>query len=373
MRSLASYLQKQTKAVEVSADVRTIALFFYSIVTLGLVMVLWHVGATREAATPLLWALGTLVFGAAIGFLFGIPKIVQGNRQTGPNDEGAQTEAYRQQVNTNLTEISDWLTKIIVGLSLINLRTLPPYVVNAADVLAFSVNPNDVKVERSFALGILVCFSVLGFLFGYLSTRLFLAGAFWRADTESILTTQAQLSVQVASLQSSQNLLKVLSPAAKPESWTSPATEPGPFDEHLIQMANAYMAISAPDWGERVRLKDQAANEMGKYVISMGISRDLLVQEVLEHPNEGLIIALATVINYLPSQGDCSRLLSVAEKAARKHVQYRIVLAFGNLFRQQLIAPSERDSVKGVLSLYAKDADSSLSRLITDTMSYMRA
>src|SRR6266850_7688731 len=76
-------------------------------------------------------AIGLLVAGAAlaagilIGFLFGIPRTLQ---REGPKDTAngnAPGEAYG--VNTNLEQISDWLTKIIVGVGLVQLGRVPEY------------------------------------------------------------------------------------------------------------------------------------------------------------------------------------------------------------------------------------------------------
>jgi hypothetical protein len=160
----------------------------------ALVVVFSHVWSRAAITTGLLWALACLTFGIAIGFLFGIPKVLQketaalGKPAEGSQDESSgetlprSSEVYRQRVNTNLTEISDWLTKIIVGLGLVNLHKLPPEVSRLANMLAFGLNPAEHSREKAFAVGLIVCFSILGFLFGYLYTRLFLAGAFARAD-----------------------------------------------------------------------------------------------------------------------------------------------------------------------------------------------
>ncbi len=64
-----------------------------------------------------LWALAYCAAGFLVGFLFGIPRVLQGEDVL----PGQQPE-YRQRVNTNLEQISDWLTKIIVGLGLVELR-----------------------------------------------------------------------------------------------------------------------------------------------------------------------------------------------------------------------------------------------------------
>ncbi len=65
-------------------------------------------------------------FAAALlfGFLFGIPKSVSESAASG-NKVAAETQLA---VNTNLEQISDWLTKIIVGVGLVELKVLPSYV-----------------------------------------------------------------------------------------------------------------------------------------------------------------------------------------------------------------------------------------------------
>ena len=88
---------------------------------LGVIIVLLFGANPAGNATIFIWILACLLVGMFIGFLFGIPKIVQDNS---PSVEKIGEPAYRQQVNSNLTEISDWLTKIIVGLGLVNLTKI---------------------------------------------------------------------------------------------------------------------------------------------------------------------------------------------------------------------------------------------------------
>jgi len=128
------------------------------------------------------WALAYFAIWFLIGFLFGIPRVLQGedNRQA----------KYAQRVNTNLEQISDWLTKIIVGLGLVQLQTVPEHLAKAATWMAQSFAPSAASTATvpsdaiSFAGAFIIFFSVLGFFSGYLSTRLFLALAFFRADLE---------------------------------------------------------------------------------------------------------------------------------------------------------------------------------------------
>jgi hypothetical protein len=71
------------------------------------------------------------------------------------------------EVNTNLEQISDWLTKILVGVGLVELGQIAA---KGAELVAF-VAPS-LDGNKSAALGLLIFFSVAGFLLGYLATRL---------------------------------------------------------------------------------------------------------------------------------------------------------------------------------------------------------
>src|SRR5688500_2738159 len=61
--------------------------------------------------------------GGLIGFLFGIPKLLQ-NTALVPEEVSKKTVIVH---NDNLVQISDWLTKIIVGVGLTQLTNIPHY------------------------------------------------------------------------------------------------------------------------------------------------------------------------------------------------------------------------------------------------------
>lgn len=77
-------------------------------------------------------------------------------------------------VNTNLEQISDWLTKIIVGVALVEIKTLIEQMEKAA---AFMANSLGGATATSFCFAIMLYFLVSGLLGSYLLTRLFLQGA----------------------------------------------------------------------------------------------------------------------------------------------------------------------------------------------------
>jgi|GEM_PF-2204821 len=140
-------------------------------------------------ATGILVAGASFVIGGFLGFLFGIPRTLQSDRPlvSPTHINGASQEAsdhsntsLEYRANTNLEQISDWLTKILVGVGLTQIGHLPA----ALQTLGSSLAPGlgNAKDSPSFAVVILLYFLVGGFLPGYLLTRLLLPGAFRQAD-----------------------------------------------------------------------------------------------------------------------------------------------------------------------------------------------
>jgi hypothetical protein len=149
--------------------------------------------ALRAAALriAILWAAACFMGGFLAGFLFGVPKVGpeggSAHNAANPSPAGAASNAagYSQRPNTNLEQISDWLTKIIVGLGLVELKQVPEHLGKAARWVAESLTvsvPGSAVI--SFAGSLILYFTILGFLAGYLLTLLFLAGAFSRAGRQ---------------------------------------------------------------------------------------------------------------------------------------------------------------------------------------------
>ncbi|MEW4452104.1 hypothetical protein AB1L30_05400 [Bremerella sp. JC817] len=138
---------------------------------------------TFFVASSLIWAFAAQMSGMLLGFLFGIPKVQQG---ASPEDG-----RYQQQVNTNLEQVSDWVTKIIVGISLVQLQQIPGLFQSLVEYIALDSN-----ISLGTIGAILVMFSVLGFFTGYLLTRVFLAPAFREADLAAIQFQQEMEELQ---------------------------------------------------------------------------------------------------------------------------------------------------------------------------------
>ena len=129
------------------------------------------------------------LIGALLGFLFGIPHTREGTPQTSKVDSETSGEPSasdsRYSPSTSLDQISDWLTKIIVGIGLTQLNNIPHKLNQLSQYIA--VGMGDDPPNLGFALGIILYFSVSGFLFGYLWGRLYMLGLFREADVEKAI------------------------------------------------------------------------------------------------------------------------------------------------------------------------------------------
>lgn len=162
-------------------------------------------------------ALAALIIGIFLGFLFGIPRTLSGNAPSTPQrgrkavrkqttdggvaadldlDESEAAGGPNFGVNTNLEQISDWLTKIMVGVGLTQIGDLP----RATRTLAKALEPGFGEIPGAGTLGVLIVifFSVCGFLIGYLWTRIYLTKEFVHAEMEAT----ARLAAKVSTMES---------------------------------------------------------------------------------------------------------------------------------------------------------------------------
>jgi hypothetical protein len=180
----------------------------YTIIFLGGVAAVGTIGlalwaASRSSGAMSAFAFGYMILGGAslvggvLGLLFGIPKSVSDPASAGqPPTSGnasadgtapgnGQRSAYT--ANTNLEQISDWLTKIIVGVALTEIASIRQQFVSSATYFgAGFVSPTatgTTAAEPVVAAIIMIYGLTGGFLAGYLLTRIFLQGAFDRVQS----------------------------------------------------------------------------------------------------------------------------------------------------------------------------------------------
>ena len=160
----------------------------------------WFFTYDRNRALEIfLWALAFYASGVLLGFLFGIPRVLQDSSKTDALQADAglgqpkDRSTYRLMVNTNLDDVSDWLTKTVVGVSLVEMRQIAGSVYRFSSWVAGGtlgqrqLLPEAAGGEQQFLTGVVaavvVYFSVLGFISGYLTTRMFFERAFSIADS----------------------------------------------------------------------------------------------------------------------------------------------------------------------------------------------
>jgi len=151
------------------------------------------------ASAGILIAGASALGGALVGFLFGIPRTLQEGRPAEPQGGNGHAEGsaagggqkggagaggadYR--TNTSLEQISDWLTKILVGVGLTQIASLPGRIQALSEYAAKGLG--DCEGAAAMAGATMIYYSVCGFLFAYLWTRLFLTGELRRAALEAV-------------------------------------------------------------------------------------------------------------------------------------------------------------------------------------------
>lgn len=137
---------------------------------IGIIANAWsyEVGFFKSFSNLFLLSLAFTMIGLLLGVLFGIPKSVpKANHET------------TVRANTNLEEVSDWLTKIIIGFGIAELAQVDrQFLIHIADNLS-SLVPG---LSRMTLLSIVIYFPIYGLLSGWLLTRIYLTEIFARIN-----------------------------------------------------------------------------------------------------------------------------------------------------------------------------------------------
>src|ERR1700722_17532655 len=165
---------------------------------------------TRSAAgSAFVLGVGLTAGGFVIGLLFSVPRAfaVAGDitqpltRSVDSNEAGDSVQTRPlYALNTNLEQVSDWLTKIIVGVGLVEAQHLTTFVWNAAVTLGGQFNQSEPSLDAdgatTLAVGMLISFPLLGFLLGFLSIRLYISRAMRAADEDVLKPMPVRLQAK---------------------------------------------------------------------------------------------------------------------------------------------------------------------------------
>ena len=131
-------------------------------------------------------AVASISVGVLLGFLFGIPRVLASGNAGDKDkirDQAAENELPQYAPNTNLEQISDWLTKILVGVGLASLSEIGGIFSNIVDYLGPSMGNG--PGGSGFLSGVIIYHMIVGFFLGYLWTRISLSGEFRLADAKA--------------------------------------------------------------------------------------------------------------------------------------------------------------------------------------------
>jgi hypothetical protein len=120
--------------------------------------------------TAMLASLAAFLSGCLAGFLFGIPRIVS----SGQLRQQKTTSAPAYTPSSNLAEVSDWLTKLLLGAGLVQLTRLGRPIGSLIDHVASGLylHPADKAAAVVTAGAILFALAFAGLLDGYVGTTM---------------------------------------------------------------------------------------------------------------------------------------------------------------------------------------------------------
>lgn len=190
----------------------------------GVAVVLYgsaQASATQTVAVGLMASLASVVCGLALGFLFGVPRRIEGQADGKPG----------YAVNTNLEQVSDWLTKAILGIGLVELGNLIAGFGNLSRILGSALGGG--QAGLGVAGGIVVFFVPAGFLGGYLWARTI----FLRALTDLDNLVQTQVAEPLADIKEQVQLKAGVVAAAQ---------EDGSADGQALENREPLLDVPAP-------------------------------------------------------------------------------------------------------------------------------
>lgn len=145
----------------------------------GILILLLYASKSPHSLTTfsisVLVAAASMAVGLFVGFLFGIPRPNdQSDSTIKPLVPGTSKITYKR--NSNLVEISDWLTKMIVGVGLFELSKIPGKLRSLGEYMAYAFGAD--AVPSALVIAIICYFTIFGFLLGYLWATIYLLKEF---------------------------------------------------------------------------------------------------------------------------------------------------------------------------------------------------
>jgi len=127
-----------------------------------------HEGHHWTAA--LIWCGASLMVGALLGLFLAVPRF----RVPPANSEAASayqlSSANPATVSTNLESVADWLTKILIGVALTDIRQMPD---QFRQIILYVETSLTGKGDEPFVTAMILYFFLAGFIANYVASRLY--------------------------------------------------------------------------------------------------------------------------------------------------------------------------------------------------------
>ncbi|MFD7901761.1 hypothetical protein ACFV4G_05905 [Kitasatospora sp. NPDC059747] len=267
------------------------------------------------------------VVGGALGFLFGVPRVRNGS--------GEPQGSYAP--NTNLEQVSDWLTKVLLGVGLTQLGSLGERLHQLGTALAPALGGEDAAVP--FAAALVLYFTVFGFLAGWLVTRLALPQVLTDAD-------QA-LDLFLAGQDRDRHGDKVGADDLRVRAMQQLGVLGGSADR-----PGALAAQLPPSAGSQAAGPDGVVAEVRSTARRSALTADQ-VRDLYADGSEGRRIQALALMQGDPALADLSSVLDAIERPRSGFEQYHALLAARGLLSGLPDAEAQRlrDAVAGQLML----------------------
>jgi hypothetical protein len=148
-------------------------IFRYAVVSVGLLLVLARRVFPEHGELAMLVTLAALAVGGIVGLLFGFPRL-NGTAQLDRSNDTPQSPAQDSYTpSRNIEEIADWLTKIIVGVGLVEMRSIPGALQRASEwiALGFGTPNNSGSHPAPLVCMLIIAAFVTGLIAAFLMTR----------------------------------------------------------------------------------------------------------------------------------------------------------------------------------------------------------
>jgi len=322
------------------------------------VVVALGIFATQQQTGTAMFAVGLVVAAAAmlsgglIGFVFGVPRMLTADSPERRTDVSGAVVA-----NTNLEQISDWLTKILVGVGLTQFQAIGNAAQDLFDALAPSFG--GAGTGKAFAGGLVTFSAAFGFVTGWLYTRLLLGAAMVRADRKAAAAALNKLAEQAEQRGDSPSATELREQARDVLRGFAPV---GAAYERTRRSMPAGPARTA----EFDRLADEA-----RAIARIGEYDPVAVTAALARGGEGERVAALTVMELHPDAVYLETVKSVAVGSRSADEQYRALLVIRGLVSR--VSEHDREQLRTVMEDLRASLPPSTSRakLVTEIINLL--